>query len=32
MAGYISKETIEEIQQKADVVSIISEYTKLEKR
>ena len=32
MAGYISKETIEEIQQKADVVSIISEYTKLVKR
>ena len=32
MAGYISKETIEEIQQKADIVSIISEYTKLEKR
>lgn len=32
MAEYISKETIAEINAKADIVSIVEEYTKLQKR
>lgn len=32
MAGLISKETIEEVQKKTDLVSLVGEYTKLERR